>query len=50
MTGSFTPKIFDNFVENLINSLLLTAIFASFSNILTHTCSARINRGAQKAI
>jgi len=34
MTGSYTLKIFDNFVENLVNSLLLTAIFALFSNSL----------------
>ena len=50
ITGIYTLKIFDNFVayrdigegreqgsgsfENLVNSLLLTAIFALFSNIL----------------
>jgi hypothetical protein len=28
MTGIYTLKLFDNFVEDLANSLLLTAIFA----------------------
>lgn len=27
MTGTYTLKIFDNCIENLVNSLLLTAIF-----------------------
>jgi hypothetical protein len=35
MTDIYAPNMIDNGVENLVNSSLLTAIFALFSAILS---------------